>query len=67
MSRLILGKYELLANLGAGSNGTVYKVRHHEQGYVRAVKILNGYVESKDTKKYRDFLKQYFVKNLTII
>lgn len=65
MSRLILGQYELLANLGAGSNGTVYKVRHHEQGYVRAVKILNGYVESKDTKKYRDFLKEY--RNLTLL
>ena len=59
MSKQILGQYEMLANLGAGSNGTVYKVRHHEQGYVRAVKVLNGYVESKDTKKYKDFLKEY--------
>ena len=65
MSRLILGQYEMLANLGAGSNGTVYKVRHHEQGYVRAVKILNGYVENKNTKKYRDFLKEY--RNLTLL
>ncbi len=65
MSRLILGQYEMLANLGAGSNGTVYKVRHYEQGYVRAVKILNGYVENKETKKYRDFLKEY--RSLTLL
>lgn len=65
MSRLILGQYELLANLGAGSNGTVYKVKHHEQGYIRAVKILNGYVESKDTKKYQSFLKEY--RRLTLL
>lgn len=65
MSRLILDQYEMLANLGAGSNGTVYKVRHHEQGYVRAVKILNGYVESKETKKYQAFLKEY--RSLTLL
>ena len=65
MSRLILGQYEMLANLGTGSNGTVYKVRHHEQGYVRAVKILNGYVEDKNSRKYKSFLKEY--QTLTLL
>ena len=65
MSRLILGQYEMLANPGSGSNGTVYKVRHHEQGYIRAIKILNGYVEDKDSPKYKSFLKEY--RTLTLL
>lgn len=65
MSRLILGQYEMLANLGSGSNGTVYKVRHHEQGYIRAIKILNGYVENKNSTKYESFIHEY--RTLTLL
>lgn len=65
MSRLILGQYEMLANLGSGSNGTVYKVRHHEQGYIRAIKILNGYVEDKNSTKYESFIQEY--RTLTLL
>ena len=65
MSRLILGQYEMLANLGSGSNGTVYKVRHHEQGYIRAIKILNGYVEDKNSTKYESFIHEY--RTLTLL
>lgn len=65
MSRLILGQYEMLANLGSGSNGTVYKVRHHEQGYIRAIKILNGYVEDKNSPKYESFIQEY--RTLTLL
>lgn len=65
MSNMILGQYEKLATIGSGSNGTVFKVRHKEQGYVRAVKILNGYVDGKDAKKYEAFLKEY--RNLTLL
>ena len=65
MSRLILGQYEMLANPGSGSNGTVYKVRHHEQGYIRAIKILNGYVEDKKSPKYESFIQEY--RTLTLL
>lgn len=65
MSRLILGQYEMLANLGSGSNGTVYKVRHHDQGYIRAIKILNGYVEDKNSTKYESFIHEY--RTLTLL
>lgn len=65
MSRLILGQYEMLANLGSGSNGTVYKVRHYEQGYIRAIKILNGYVEDKNSTKYESFIHEY--RTLTLL
>ena len=65
MSRLILGQYELLANPGSGSNGTVYKVRHFEQGYIRAIKILNGYVEDKNSTKYKSFIQEY--RTLTLL
>ncbi len=59
MKNLLFGQYEVLAPLGEGSNGIVFKVRHHEQGYIRAIKQLKGYIDSKDSDKYRSFLKEY--------
>lgn len=56
---LLLGKYEITALLGDGSNGTVFKARHHELGFVRAIKKLKGYVESEDSDKYRSFLNEF--------
>lgn len=59
MNKLLLGQYEVLAPLGDGSNGITFKVRHHDQGYIRAIKQLKGYIESKDSDKYRSFLEEY--------
>lgn len=59
MNKLLLGQYEVLAPLGDGSNGITFKVRHHEQGYIRAIKQLKGYIESKDSDKYHSFLEEY--------
>lgn len=59
MNKLLFGQYEVLAPLGDGSNGITFKVRHHEQGYIRAIKQLKGYVESKNSEKYLSFLKEY--------
>lgn len=59
MSNLLLGQYEVLANIGEGSNGVVFKVRHHEQGYIRAVKMFTGHIESKESDKYKSFFEEY--------
>lgn len=59
MSKIIFGEYERLSSPASGSNGTVHKVRHIEQGYIRAIKILNGFVENKESSKYQSFLKEY--------
>lgn len=59
MSKIIFGEYERLSSPASGSNGTVHKVRHIEQGYIRAIKILNGFVENKESPKYQSFLKEY--------
>lgn len=59
MNRIIFGEYERLSSSDSGSNGTVHKVRHLEQGYIRAIKILNGFVENKESPKYKSFLKEY--------
>lgn len=56
---LMFGKYEVIKHIGDGSNGTVYKVRLSDQKIIRAVKELSGYVESKDSPKYKSFLEEY--------
>jgi serine/threonine protein kinase len=39
-SRQVLGNYELLAKVGEGGLGTVYKARHRQTGQIVAVKTL---------------------------
>lgn len=54
-----LGQYTFLQNLGEGSNGVVFKVKECEQGNIRAVKQFSGYVEDKQSPKYKQFLKEF--------
>lgn len=56
--KLFYEKYIKLAHIGKGANAHVYKVRHAELGYVRAIKILNDYIEGKNEKLYQSFLKE---------
>lgn len=58
MAKLFYEHYIKLAHIGKGANAHVYKVRHAELGYVRAIKILNDYIENKDEKLYQSFLKE---------
>ena len=50
-----LGEYELLAPLGQGGMGTVYKARHVESGAVVALKTLTPYrlPDEKAVKRFR--------------
>lgn len=56
--KLFYEKYIKLAHIGKGANAHVYKVRHAELGYVRAIKILNEDIESKEERAYQAFLKE---------
>ena len=53
-----LEEYTLLRELGQGGFATVYKVRHNELGYIRAVRVLNNPIKSKDDDLYRKFLNE---------
>lgn len=43
-----LQKYTMLDELGRGGFATVYKVRHNEIGYIRAVRVLNETIVDAD-------------------
>lgn len=54
-----LEEYTLLDQLGQGAFATVYKVRHNDLGYIRAIRVLNAiiaYGESDPT--YQRFLDE---------
>ena len=56
--KLFYEKYIKLSHIGKGANAHVYKVRHAELGYIRAIKILNEDIESKEERAYQSFLKE---------
>lgn len=56
--RLFYEKYIKLGHIGRGANANVFKVKHAEWGDVRAIKVLNNYIESKSDRAYESFLKE---------
>lgn len=55
---LFLEEYEKLRMLGKGSFASVYKVRHHDLGYVRAIKVSNELVTEESDHSYQTFLNE---------
>lgn len=56
---IILQEYERLKFLGKGAFAQIYKVRHKDLGYIRAIKVLTEEVnEGEDDKVYKTFLKE---------
>lgn len=55
---LFLEEYEKLRMLGKGSFASVYKVRHHNLGYVRAIKVSNELVTEETDHSYQTFLNE---------
>ncbi|GHT68815.1 hypothetical protein AGMMS50239_34610 [Bacteroidia bacterium] len=56
-----LKEYENLGELGkvgGGSFAQVYKVRHNELGYVRAIRVLKELITDETSKQYKDFLSE---------
>lgn len=56
---IILQDYERLKFLGKGAFAQIYKVRHKDLGYIRAIKVLTEEVnEGEDDKVYKTFLRE---------
>ena len=53
--RVLAGRYQLLAELGAGAMGTVYRARDRRTGRIVAVKVLHPYLSSNQqyTERFR--------------
>ncbi len=56
--KLFYEKYIKIEHIGRGANADVFKVKHAEWGDVRAIKVLNNYIESKSDHAYQSFLKE---------
>jgi len=53
-----LQEYTMLDELGHGGFATVYKVRHNELGYIRAVRVLNETIVDAKSPAYQKFLRE---------
>jgi len=53
-----LQEYTMLDELGRGGFATVYKVRHNELGYIRAVRVLNETIVDSNSPTYQKFLRE---------
>lgn len=53
-----LQEYTMLDELGKGGFATVYKVRHNELGYVRAIRVLNETITDSNSPTYQNFLQE---------
>ena len=53
-----LEEYTLLDELGKGGFATVYKVRHNELDYIRAIRVLNATITDESDPIYRKFINE---------
>ena len=53
-----LQDYTMLDELGRGCFATVYRVRHNELGYIRAIRVLNETIVDANSKSYKNFLHE---------
>ena len=53
-----LNEYEKICKLGKGAFANVYKVRHADLGYIRALKVSMEYIEDENDKAWKTFLKE---------
>lgn len=53
-----LGEYTSLGSLGSGGFAEVFKVRHNQLGYVRAIRVLSQIIDSEETDIYRKFIQE---------
>ena len=53
-----LQEYSMLGELGRGGFATVYKVRHNELGYIRAIRVLNETIVDASSQTYQKFLRE---------
>ncbi len=54
-----LEEYTLLDEIGQGGFATVYKVRHNELGYIRALRVMNAVIaRGTEDKTYKRFIDE---------
>lgn len=53
-----LNEYTILGELGKGGFAKVFKVRHNELGYLRAIRVLNEPITDEHSKTYQKFLRE---------
>ena len=53
-----LQEYTMLDEIGSGGFATVYKVRHNELGYIRAVRVLKETIVDANSMTYQKFLHE---------
>lgn len=53
-----LEDYTMLDEIGSGAYATVYKVRHNQLDYIRAIRVLDKTVTSTKDKLYLNFLEE---------
>ena len=53
-----LQEYTMLDELGRGGFATVYKVRHNELHYIRAIRVLNETIVDASSTTYQKFLHE---------
>lgn len=53
-----LKEYTILGELGKGGFAKVFKVRHNELGYLRAIRVLNEPITDEHSKTYQKFLRE---------
>lgn len=53
-----LKEYTILGELGKGGFAKVYKVRHNELGYIRAIRVLNEPITDERSRTYQKFLHE---------
>ncbi|MDR0893816.1 MAG: protein kinase [Prevotellaceae bacterium] len=60
-NNIIYEDYEKMNMLGTGSFATVFMVRHRKLGHIRAIRVLDKYVESEHSDIYKKFLEECVV------
>lgn len=53
-----LQEYTMLDEIGKGGFATVYKVRHNDLGYIRAIRVLNDTIVNSASETYQKFLRE---------
>lgn len=61
--KAFLEDYTLLGKLGDGGFATVFKVKHNQLGYIRAIRVLNATIASED----KDELFQKFLEECKLL
>ena len=54
----LFGEYTNLKTIAIGGEACIYKVRHNELEYVRALRALNAAIESEQDKQFQNFVKE---------